>query len=308
MESTIRNAIKGFLKIKLDINPVYFSVLERSPGDGYERLLISYQSHDDDFIPAYLLLPEGEGPFPAVIVHHQHNGERHLGKSEVCGLIGDPYQAFGPALAKQGFVVLAPDSICFEDRRKNCKGTKVDEANDWMQHYNEMCYRIIQGDTLMRKVLEDASIGVSLLYHHPMVDKSRIGTLGHSYGGNTVNFLSALDERIQYSCSSGAASAFRARMDRDVGIEMASVIPGFMQQFDLEDLFLSIAPRKILVLSADEDKYSKDADEIENKIKNMLKNQDISWLQHKRFSGKHALTEERFSYILDWMVKNSRQD
>ncbi len=45
-----------------------------------------------------------------------------LGKSEVCGLAGNPLQAFGVALVKKGFVVLAPDSICFEDRKEKCKG------------------------------------------------------------------------------------------------------------------------------------------------------------------------------------------
>lgn len=43
---------------------------------------------------------------PAVLINHQHNGERHLGKSEVCGLAGNPLQAFGPELARHGFVVL----------------------------------------------------------------------------------------------------------------------------------------------------------------------------------------------------------
>ena len=53
------------------------------------------------------------------MINHQHNSERHFGKSEVCGIVGSPYQAFGPVLARHGFVVLVPDVICFEERRKN---------------------------------------------------------------------------------------------------------------------------------------------------------------------------------------------
>lgn len=45
---------------------------------GYVRKLVSYVGADGDRIPAYLLVPDGEGPFPAVLVHHQHNGEYHL--------------------------------------------------------------------------------------------------------------------------------------------------------------------------------------------------------------------------------------
>jgi cephalosporin-C deacetylase-like acetyl esterase len=102
-------------------------------------------------------------------------------------------------------VVQAPDSICFEDRRRNRKGTEADEAADVEQHYDEMCHRLLRGDTLMRKVLIDSAQGISLLRTHPSIDPERIGILGHSYGGNTVLFHGALDERIRFACASGAA-------------------------------------------------------------------------------------------------------
>jgi hypothetical protein len=53
------------------------------------------------------------------VVHHEHAEERHLGKSEACGLAGNSLVAFGPALAQQGIAVLAPDSICFEVQRRS---------------------------------------------------------------------------------------------------------------------------------------------------------------------------------------------
>lgn len=62
-----------------------------------------------------MIIPETLGNNPAILINHQHNREHHLGKSEVCGLAGNPLQAFGPELAIIGFVVLAPDSICFEE-------------------------------------------------------------------------------------------------------------------------------------------------------------------------------------------------
>jgi len=75
-------------------------------------------------------------------------------------------------------VILAPDSICFEDRRRSRTGTEADEAADVDQHYNEMSYRLLRGDTLMRKVLSDSAQGISLLRAHPKVDAERIGILG----------------------------------------------------------------------------------------------------------------------------------
>ena len=80
-------------------------------------------------------------------MHHQHHGERHHGKSEVEGIAGDPFQFFCPALAKAGIISLAPDSICFEDRRTNKKGLLPDDDpdNDWLQHYNECVTGLLKG-------------------------------------------------------------------------------------------------------------------------------------------------------------------
>lgn len=249
------------------------------------------------------MIPEALGNNPAILINHQHNREHHLGKSEVCGLAGNPLQAFGPELAKRGFVVLAPDSICFEDRRKDPQVVGF----DFWQHFNEMCYRIIKGEYLMKKVLIDAMNGITLLSKLPYVDKNRIGTLGHSYGGNTVLFLSALDERISFSCASGSACTYEYRMKNDVGIEMASVIPNFHGKYDVDDLASCIAPRSLLIVSAEDDKYSKDASYIVEKASPVYAEfEALQNLQHKRYPGGHELTKERFDFIIKWIETNGK--
>lgn len=284
---------------------VEFKIIESFQEDGYVRHKIEYNSFGD-MVPAFLLLPEVLDNNPAVLINHQHNGERHLGKSEVCGLAGNPLQAFGPKLARHGFVVLAPDTICFEERRKNAKGIEpLDDDMDFLQHMYEMSYRIINGEYLMKKVLEDTMNGISLLCQLEYVDKNRIGTLGHSMGGNTVQFLAAMDERISFSCASGSACTYENRMKNGVGIEFASVIPNFHTKYDIDDLLSCVAPRKLLLVSADEDKYSKDAPYIVEKIsKTYAKYDAISNLSHIRFQGAHALTQERFDAITSWMIEN----
>ncbi len=280
---------------------VDYKVLESIKEDGYTRQLIEYASGEDK-VSAYLLLPEKLGNNPAVLINHQHNREHHLGKSEVCGLAGNPLQAFGPELVKKGFVVLAPDSICFESRRKDPSV----EGFDFWQHLNEMTYRILRGEWLMKKVLEDAMKGISLLASLPCVDEQRIGTLGHSYGGNTVLFLSAMDERISFACASGSACTFEHRMKNGVGIELASVIPGFHGKYDVDDLVKCIAPRKLLLVSSEEDKYSMDAPYIVEKAGEKYAQLGAPQnLYHKRYRGTHALTEERFADILKWVEEQA---
>ncbi len=140
MKTDLPDRIRRFLGLEIDERDVSYEPKESVTCNGYERQLIDFQSADGQAIPAFLLLPEGDGPFPAVIVHHQHASQRHLGKSEVVGLAGDPLQAFGPALAQRGFVVLAPDSICFEDRRGHAVGVDPHELDD-LGHIIEMSQR-----------------------------------------------------------------------------------------------------------------------------------------------------------------------
>ena len=279
---------------------VEYTVLSSTKEDGYTRQYIKYISGSET-VPAYLLIPDEQGNNPAVLINHQHNREHHLGKSEVCGLAGNPLQAFGPALAKKGCVVLAPDAVCFEERRED----PTVEGFDFWQHFHEASYRIVKGDYLMKQVLTDAMNGISLLAELTYVDKKRIGTLGHSMGGNTVLFLAALDERISFACASGSACTYEHRMANGVGIELASVIPGFHGPYDIDDLVSLTAPRKMLLVSAEEDKYSMDASAIVEKASKVYVEQgEEQNLRHKRYPGGHALTKERFDFMIEWLEKN----
>jgi len=269
----------------------------------FERRRIEYGAPDGDRIPAILLLPTARHRLgAAVLVHHQHNGERHLGKSEVCGIAGDRLQAFGVALAERGFIVLAPDSICFEDRRAAGAGTEP-HADDWAQHYNAMTYRLLGGDTLMRKVLDDASAGVSVLTTLDGVDPGRVGLLGHSYGGNTVLFQSALDDRVRFACSSGAACSYRKKLQRGTPVEMAEVLPGAIGRFDVEDLLRLTAPRPMLVVSASDDPYSEDAADLVRRARPAYAAAAAPMaLEHVRYDGTHAITQDRFDRIVTWVT------
>ncbi|MBZ9623676.1 acetylxylan esterase [Clostridium sp. FP2] len=294
----------------IDLKPVSsridYGVLETFQCNGYRRELIEYFIHGRKNT-ALLLLPDGEGKHPAVLINHQHNRERNLGKSEVCGLAGNPLQAFGPALAERGFVVIAPDSLCFEDRRVNASGINKNDEDDDCQHFLTMCYGILTGQTLAKIVIEDAIGAISVLNGLDCVDYNKIGCLGHSYGGNTTIYLTAFDKRIHYACASGSAATFRNRIKNNVGIEMASVIPNFMRYYDIDDVVCEICPTKFLIVSATEDKYSKDAMDIYKKAQKEYKKCNAGQqISIKQYEGGHALTSERFNYIVDWIIEAAK--
>lgn len=299
------NAIEKFLGINIHQGKVEYKIVETHKTDEFDRILIEYWGSENDKIKAYLFIPNLRKVIGGILVHHQHNGQRHLGKSEVAGICGNPFQFFCPELARNGIISIAPDSICFEDRRPNKRGIEPDlnPENDWLQHYNEMCYRILKGKSLMKKVVEDSSIAISLLLQQEGIKKDKVGILGHSYGGNTVLFHSPFDNRIKYSCSSGAACSYRTKLANNTGIEMAEVIPNFTEKYDIDDLLKLIHPRQILIVSGSSDKYSQDAKEICKSVRREVENPNFESSYHcKEFQGGHELDGDRFEYIINWFV------
>jgi len=118
-----------------------------------------------------------------------------------------------------------------------------------------------------------------------------------------VLFLSAIDERIKFSCASKSACTYKNKMQNHVGIEMASVIPGFIQKYDIYDLVRCIAPRHLLIVSGEDDKYSKDADFIVEQAKSSYAEyRALDNLYHMKYSGGHHLTKEQFDFIIEWVV------
>ena len=273
-----------------------------TPREGYTEDRVAFTGAEGA-VPAYLLVPAGAHDAgarrPGVVVHHQHHSEWHLGKSEVAGRAGDPLQAFGPALARRGLVVLAPDAPGFEDRRASGPGLEPRDG-DGLQHMNEMAYRLVAGRLLMTTVLRDAAAALSVLAAHGGVDPARVGVAGHSYGGNTTLFHAALDDRVRFACASGAACTYRRRIADRTAIELAQIVPGIREIADLDDVVGLIAPRPLLLVSAPGDVYSADADAIERAVAPRFPR---GALRHARFAGGHALTPERFTLIVDWVAE-----
>jgi len=265
--------------------------------DGYRRGILRYAGLEGDEISAYLFTPLEPRPTGAVVAFHQHGGQFHLGKSEVAGEAGDPLQAFGPALARSGIIVLAPDALTFEDRRTHTDGTEPTEG-DWLQHFNAMAYRLIDGDVLMRECLDDAQRAMSVLLEQENVVPELAGVVGHSYGGTTALYHAVVDDRCRFSAVSGALCSFEARQSAGTGVNMFEVVPGLSSILDARDLVEAIAPRPLLVVSATDDPYSADADRV-------VGDADSNHVSEIRVEGPHELDPARFDAIVNWVAEQA---
>lgn len=279
--------------------PVEFRRGEVVTFDGYRREQVEYQGLEGDSIPAFLFMPLDRVPLGGVVVFHQHNGEFHFGKSEVAGLVGDPFQAFGPALARRGLAVLAPDALTFEDRRAGVRGTEPDHY-DWLQHYNAMSYRLLDGDLLMRKVLDDAQRALSVLREAAGVAESRLGVAGHSFGGYTALYHAAVDPRCRFVCISGAVCSFERRRREGTGITLFETVPGLARELDTNDVLAAIGPRPTFVVSGTQDMYARDADEVVSRVAG-------DFITEFRVDAGHALDQQRFDAIVAWLADQAAE-
>ncbi|MDH5676643.1 MAG: acetylxylan esterase [Myxococcales bacterium] len=287
---------------------------ERVDLDGFARTLIVYRGADGGRVPAFLFEPHEPGG-GAVLAVHQHASQWQFGKSEVAGLVGDPLQAFAPALAKAGITVLAPDMPGFEERMVGA-GAGAELAptlerpgstkQGWLQYYNLAMHRIVSGDYLLTEILGDCAAAISLLLSLPEVDASRVGVFGHSFGGNTTLFHAALDTRVAFACASGAACSYRHKLEHGTGLEMALVVPSIAERFDLDDLFRCICPRSLLVVSSEDDPYSADARVLVDDARAHYEAAErSSYLEHLRTAGGHDLDATRFAAIENWLTRTA---
>jgi len=207
-------------------------------------------------VDGYLLVPEGAGPFPAVLVVY-YDAETGIGQ-------GRELRDFACQLAKRGFVTLSvgtPD-FCNLQVPYAPKGFGA-ESKRPLQPLSALAYV--------------AANCHNALAHLANVDAKRIGIVGHSYGGKWAMFASCLYEKFACAAWSDPGIVFdetrpnvnywepwylgyeRTRQ-RDKGIPSESnprtgaYQALFESGHDLHELHALMAPRPFLVSGGAEDR------------------------------------------------------
>ena len=103
----LRGELRSFLGVDADLVAPTTELISTVREDGFARHLVHLVT-DDDRMPVFLAVRDGDGSFPAVVVFHQHAGQRHFGKSEVFGMAGDRFQAVRTCARSVGFRRLVP--------------------------------------------------------------------------------------------------------------------------------------------------------------------------------------------------------
>ncbi|MDJ0636942.1 MAG: acyl-CoA thioester hydrolase/BAAT C-terminal domain-containing protein [Xenococcaceae cyanobacterium MO_188.B29] len=159
----------------------------------------------------------------------------------------------------------------------------------------------MQGQTLLGKVLFDISVGIDLLQSLPEVDSTKIGFIGHSYGGRIALFAPAIDKRIKVAVSNCGSTTFKEMLTQKIGIQFDFVVPNFLAYGDIKDVVRLVEPCNLLILGTDDDRWSKNIEEIIEYAKSAFVH---GKLEHKIYSGKHMFSPEMRSKAYDFLSLN----
>jgi dienelactone hydrolase len=211
--------------------------------DGYRIESIDYAVESGKRVPALVLIPDGVDatrPAPAVAVWHQHNGEWHLGKSEPAGLAGNPMHHTGVALAREGYVVICPDALCFEERRS------LHLKNGDFERF-EFLRLVVEGRSLAWKNILDMRRAIDYLVSRPDVDAARIGCYGHSMGSTHTWLVGPWDDRLKCLVGNCCLPTYAAIERTQLLHCFPNFIPGIHAYGDTPDIAALIAPRPLLL-------------------------------------------------------------
>lgn len=234
-------ALGGGLAPRADVSAV---LLERVELASYRRdkLLLTAGAR---VIPLYLLLPHAHEPRPAILAHHQHNGEYHLGKSEPAGIAGNPEMHHARRLAERGYVVAAWDTLGFEERHNPLFGRL---------HEQYLGTRALaEGACLQREYTLDALYVADYLLSQPEVRPTGLGTIGHSLGGQNVFFNLLADPRVRVGVSSCGIATVRSFLEESVQHNLAWYVPGLLKLGDTPGLAPLLAKKSLMVSQGSRD-------------------------------------------------------
>lgn len=203
---------------------------------GYKILKIYFRTRPGVYATANLYVPDGKGPFPAVVNLHGHWAG---------GKTGEMVQACAHELALNGYVCLNIDAWGSGER------TTIHGVHEY--HGSNLGASLMDiGETLLGNQLADNIRAVDLLCSLKYVDKNRIGATGASGGGNQTMWLAAMDERIKACVPVVNVGTFQSYI---MGSNcVCELLPGGLTFTEEAGVLALISPRALKIFSGQQDR------------------------------------------------------
>jgi dienelactone hydrolase len=212
-------------------------ITERVDLDGLQREMVWLNAEGDLRLPAYLFLPQSQGPSPAIVVFPGHGTI-----AQTAGLKKSYQRANALRLARAGFVTLTMELRGF-GKLGALGHLQIDAAA-----------RLV-GRTWYGLLVQDAMRAIDYLLTRPEVDAKRIGATGIGAGGALTLYTTALDDRIQAALvNSYLGKYITTCLDQDHC--PCNDIPGMLRTAEMGDVAALLAPRPAMFVNGRRDPAS----------------------------------------------------
>ncbi len=229
-----------------DKTPLKAHVVGTDKRDGYRVERVVYESRPEHHVTATLYLPEGKGPFPAVLMPIGHSGNGKADSSVQRGAI---------LLAQYGLAALAYDPIGQGERRQllDDKGLPA-VSSITSEHTMVGVGALLVGRSTASYRIWDGIRSLDYLASRPEIDAKRLGCTGCSGGGTLTSYLMALDDRIVAAAPSCYITSLE-RLFATIGPQDAEQNITGQVAFGMEhaDYLTMRAPRPTLICAASRD-------------------------------------------------------
>jgi len=144
----------------------------------------------------------------------------------------------GVALVREGFVVLCPDALCFEERQSPHLPGGEFERFEFLRY-------VVAGRCLAWKNILDMRRAVDYLCTRPEVDAARLGCYGHSLGATHTWLVGPWEPRLKCLVGNCCLPTYAAIHRTHLLHCFPNFIPGWLQYGDTPDIAGLIAPRPL---------------------------------------------------------------
>lgn len=243
-------------------------VVDSEQREGYRALKVEFNISRWTRVPAYLLVPDGDGKFPSVVMLHDHGAHFLIGKEKMVRPFNDDPAIISDAdswvekcydgryvgdyFARNGYVVLSVDALFWGDR--GCaEGIDYDRQQALASNFLQM------GASWGAYINMDDMRSVEFLSSLPFVDRERIGCLGFSMGAYRSWMLSSMTDLVKVSASVCWMNTTEYLMTVDNnqnkgGSAYSMLLPGIRKYMDYPHVASIACPKPSLFFNGSRDK------------------------------------------------------
>lgn len=253
---TARAKVEELLVAGEDDTPYAPEYGERAEADGYTRELVTFALTRYGRVRGALLTPHGRGPFPAVLLLHDHGSRFDIGKEKLVAPWYDDTRLasarewaarcfsgrfVGDELARRGYVVLAMDALGWGDRGPLTYERQQALASNLFHLGSSLAGLTAREDVRAARFL--AGLG--------RVDRRRVAAVGFSMGAHRAWQTAALSDDVAAAASVCWMTGLKEMMvpgNNTLRGQSAYYMlhPGLARHLDIPDVASIAAPRPML--------------------------------------------------------------